>query len=706
MTFLNSIALLALPLVTLPALIHLLAREKARVLRFSTLRFLRELEHSEIRNLRLREMALLVLRTLAILGLILMASRPAIVPRATPAGGIGSKTAALVILDDSFSTALWTGHGTVYDQGCQVVRQIAGTMSPDDAGVVVLARGVPFPAHQYRLSDAMSKASSLPWEEKRPLPVGNDPAEAFRLAAEWSRFYSTYGRELYWISDFVGPYAFADSSLLGPLRQVRTYLVPIQRPKVTNLSLTGLRLGSQIVQMGTSVPVLVHVVNTGDLPVRERLVQLFWEGEPVAQGTVSLAPGESTELLLRAVPRRSGWQHGSVVLEDDALEADNRLWFTVEVPDRIRVLVVSSAAEREAVVYALNPPGTEPGLYEVVRRAPGEVLSQDVRLSGGVILVDMGGLSPHLTEELVAWVRAGGCLIVFPGPNASPRDLTQTILSPLGLPPVVGTFGKAGSVAPAATVTWMDRDHPVFEGVFEEKEPSVSLPVAYFGLRLLGEEGLSVILRCSNGLPFLCERTVGLGKVFLFTSGLSPDWSDLARKGLFVALLQRLPVYTKLLSRTPRLFQTVGEAIEIVDERLPVGAPYELERPDGTRVRLAPQAVAGGTRLRYEETDVCGIYTISTDGQIRYLMAVNPDPREADLRPVDVDRLAKALGAEVLDARGDLPKAIALRRRGRELWPWLAASVLALLCAELIIGRTTAQQVTGKEAKQRTPSRV
>jgi hypothetical protein len=695
-TFLNSAALLALPLGALPILIHFLARERARVLPFSTVRFLRELEHSEIRRLRLREILLLVIRTLVVVGLVLLAARPAIAPKGVPARGMGSRAAVFVVLDDSYSMDLWMEEGSVYDRASKVVEEISATMGPADAGQVLFPRGPHFACRQLPLA-AVDRRDSAAWKEVRPLPVGNDLEEPLRLARQWVQAHSTGRNEVYVVSDFVGSLSLPDSAASEIARLGRMFLVPVRRTRVANLSLLSVGLESQIVQPRLPLSIVARVANTGDVPVQERLVQLFWNGEPAAQSTLSLAPGEACQVVLRVVPRSSGWQRGVVVLEDDALDEDNRLWFAFEIPDRIRVLLIASSPEREILSYALCPPGLEVPVYEVIARGPGAVTPEDVRSAETLVLANVGELGERVADEIVERVREGGCLVVVPGPDVSPRELSLRLLERLGLPPVSGTFGRPGSVTPATFVSWMDRSHPLFAGVFEAEAPPVSLPIVYAGLRLASEVGLSVILRCADGLPFLCEKAAGQGKVFLFTTGLDPEWSDLARKGIFVALLQRIPVYARQRADGGRLFQLVGEPIEVVDGRLPLGGVHEVERPDGTRVRLVPEASAGGTRVVYGETDLPGIYTMLVDGRPYRLVAVNPDPKEADLRPVDVAALASSVGATVLGPGPELRRNIALFRRGKELWPWLAGTVLALLFAELVISKT----VPEKEVKQR-----
>src|SRR5438874_8644254 len=99
-SFLNPGFLGALPLASIPILIHFLSRRRLPEVRFPTIMFLRALEPREIRRLRLRELLLLLLRTLALIFLIGAFARPSVEPR-----GAATRAAAAVavILDDSES---------------------------------------------------------------------------------------------------------------------------------------------------------------------------------------------------------------------------------------------------------------------------------------------------------------------------------------------------------------------------------------------------------------------------------------------------------------------------------------------------------------------------------------------------------------------------------------------------------------------------
>jgi hypothetical protein len=102
LSFLNPAFLWALPVASIPILLHLLSRRRLPEVPFPTTSFLHALEPREIRRIRLREILLLVLRTLALLLLVLAFARPA----RTPSKSVANAAAAGgVLTDDSESMA-------------------------------------------------------------------------------------------------------------------------------------------------------------------------------------------------------------------------------------------------------------------------------------------------------------------------------------------------------------------------------------------------------------------------------------------------------------------------------------------------------------------------------------------------------------------------------------------------------------------------
>ncbi|MEK9138612.1 MAG: BatA domain-containing protein, partial [Bacteroidota bacterium] len=105
MTFLNPFLLVGLAAAAIPIIIHLLNLRKLKTVEFSSLRFLKELQKTKMRRVKIRQILLLILRTLLIIIVVLAFARPAL---RGSVGTIGAhaRSTIVILLDDSPSMSV------------------------------------------------------------------------------------------------------------------------------------------------------------------------------------------------------------------------------------------------------------------------------------------------------------------------------------------------------------------------------------------------------------------------------------------------------------------------------------------------------------------------------------------------------------------------------------------------------------------------
>ena len=132
MTFLNPLALLGLLAAAVPILLHLFNLRKLRTIEFSTLTFLKELEKTKIRRLKLRQILLMILRTLLVLLIVLAFSRPTL--KGSLAGTVGShaRTSAVLLIDDSFSMTTEDERGELLRQARLAAKELTQLFAEGD----------------------------------------------------------------------------------------------------------------------------------------------------------------------------------------------------------------------------------------------------------------------------------------------------------------------------------------------------------------------------------------------------------------------------------------------------------------------------------------------------------------------------------------------------------------------------------------------
>ena len=136
MNFLSPAFLVALPLVSIPVIIHLLSKRQQKKISWGAMRFLMQAITRKRRLWRLIDLLLLLLRTAAFLFFIFALARP-LLPAAWLGGGIPREI--ILVLDQSMSMTRKSGSSTVFDLQLQKADEVLNDLNGSDSVRVLLA---------------------------------------------------------------------------------------------------------------------------------------------------------------------------------------------------------------------------------------------------------------------------------------------------------------------------------------------------------------------------------------------------------------------------------------------------------------------------------------------------------------------------------------------------------------------------------------
>lgn len=695
MTFLNTTILLGLIAGAIPILIHLITRQKAKTVFFSTLRFLNELKTQQIRRLKIRQILLLILRTLIILLLVLAFARPTLKGRLSKGIHATAKTTAVLILDNSLSMGIETGGRTAFEVAKQRAQELEDSFSVgDEIYGLYASTGTPpiFDGAKYDF-----KTVSKTIQKAKAGQSGTDLVAALAKAKELLQQSSNINKEIYVISDLQQSGFRTIKNLVLPLLQeqgIKIFTIPIQARQVSNLAITNVKPANQIIEKGKVLELEAIIKNFGDKSERNKLVQIFINDKRAGQATISVDPGNSQPTKFRVVPQTTGLTTGSVLLEDDDLFSDNRRYFSFFVPEQTNVLVIGpSDSDVRFLQLALNPELNSASTIKVDYLAPNRIEFSTLKNYQVVILSNIPQIEGSLLSALVDHVQAGCGVIVFLGNEVELRSYNENLSQRLSLPLFTGTFGTLGARDSYLTLGKIDFSHPIFSGVFEDQNQQLESPQFYFVAKMKIKPQQNAIIEFSNGDPFLVEADFGQGKVLLFTSAIDPNWSDLYLKGLFVPLMNRSVMYMS--GNASKSNQSV-----LVDQELTAdvaGAKnivnFQIETPDGKLTKIIPQIGDGYYRINFKATDRAGIYSLYAEDRLQTKWAVNPDPDESDVTPMDSAELERIIGAGNLvsiQPEQSLANVVSTSRYGRELWKYFIGVALLFLIFEMLLARESA----------------
>jgi len=684
--FLNSTILFAAAAALIPLIIHLFSRRRVKVVEFSSLRHLKQMQKRQLKRLKIRQWLLLLLRMLVILAVVLAFARPT-----SKQGEIGSHAAvsAVVLFDNSASMNRYVADGNLFEITRKRTMQLLETFSQSDEVCLI-----PLDRSDNNGRSSLTTAGAA-IEKLERLSVGagiSDMTAGLEEAIELLGNAINLNQEIYIVTDRQRS-SLPEENLLTE-SDIPLYIVELPLLEIENLGVVTLDFGGQLIQPGHDFDLVATVRNYGSQEATDRIASLYLNGRRVAQSDFSMpAAGETTVRFTRSVSR-TGFHSGRVELSDDEFPGDNRHYFSFRIPEQSNLLIIDGDPSSQLLKLALAPPNSTRPLWSVKTATVDQLTGVDFNSYDVVLMVGTPQLREAYTDRLKAFVQREGSLLLTYGRDTDIDYFNQTWSEVSGVrydSPVKQNFSRAGFY----TLKTVDLDHPVFS-VFdfpEGKPPEIkfyTIPRA----SVLGDA--RELVSFTGDHTALVESEWGDGKVLTFVGPMSPEYTDLASVGFFVPFASRLAEYLASDLSVLDLRLYAGEGITRgLSSIAQLTEPLELVSPDSTVPAIPQEDEQDVTAVRIRPLNEAGVYHLKYRGRELDRFAVNIKPSECDLASADLDQFALSLGSEeyrLLETNQDLQEVISGFRIGKELWQlflWIAVVILVL---EMLLGRAPATE--------------
>ena len=682
MGFVAPFILAGLAALAIPVAIHLIQRERKRVVEFPSLMFLQRIPYQSVRRRRIRDWALLVMR-LAALALIVMAfARPFFKRDSLAAATQQGAREAVILVDISYSME----YGDRWSRARSEARSAIGALGAGDrASLVFFSSGaevaVRSSGDRGRLDAGLASASTGPGSTRF--------APALKVAASLLAESALPRREIILISDFQRRGWEQTPGRDDVKLPERTVLTPVNvaSGEASNLSVTPVSLQRSRFENHDRVAVTAGLVNHSGKAATNVPLTLEIDGQTVQSLPANAAPGGSTSVTFAPVTVASRNMRGTIRLPDDGLKRDNVFHFVLSPSEPVRVFVIGRAgAERQSLYLSRALAIGEAPRVELATRTPTGFADVDARQASVVILNDVQ-VPDELADRLARFVRQGGGLLIATGPQATwPARLADVV------PALPGDLVDR-TVTPPSRLGALEYSHPVFE-LFRAPRSGDFSAARFYGYRATGQSTGQVLARFDDGVPALLERKTGAGRVLMWTSSLDLDWNDMPVKPVFLPFVHTLTKYLADYAEAPASL-TVGQVIPA--PRPGAGRPVANGR--GGTIAVAPS----GARVSVETEDGAleleeqGFYDVRTQGagaDSATALASNVDLVESDLSPLDPREFAAAVAGrapgEVAGLDGPRPSDEA-QAQAQRLWWYLLVAGGLLLAGETLLSNRLSQ---------------
>ena len=698
-SFLNPVLLWGALAAAVPLLLHFWRRRLARDVRFSDLRFLREVQARRARTAGIKRYLLLLLRMLII---VLMAGLLA-GPRLSGLSSGGGRVSLLLLVDGSASMQTREGESSRFEIAIAEAAAMGGGLTPAGEVQILRVGSDAQPLFADWLPSNLLPEADL--SEVRPDDTALDPVGALAAAAEWVDRARYRARDVVLIGDFQP--TDPDTAAL------RRAVADLGRAGVRRLMLRP--VGSSFVNGGVlDVDLPLRVLVPGERAVVSATVQpgheaqeyhMELDGRRVAQAVATVPPGEAQRLLFPLVAPDPGLHTGRIMTTSDRMAVDDEVPFVLEIPERIDVLIVHGEDQDRLgrgswryLAGALSPDGS--GLFAVRDLPVDELFDNDLYEADLVFCVDPGRFGSARLDALVQWLRWGGRCVFLAGDPRMTGYLGETLLPAIGggRGAAFRSHGASGEqglrLLPGGRDLLAGFPDPAIETLTDSRWRRYHVP---------DPGGMTVLIEFTGGEPALMEADIGAGRLMLLPFNLSSDATDLAGNPMSVPFWRRLAVH--LLGGGDRT-GPVLEAGDALTLRIsPASADEGLDnahslrhagrgrglsngtstRPISLRWRGMTPVLDGGTAMHG------GVYAFLSGGDTLGLRAVSSPASESPGAAGSTNRYAEQLESAGLAGITDLasidPAGLGGLLAGRDLRILLAVVIIGLLVLETWISR-------------------
>lgn len=704
MTFLNPLLLWGLAAVSIPILIHIFNLKRTKKIEFSTLMFLKEIQQSKYRKIKLKQLLILLSRIAFIIFLVMMFAKP------YETGFLGapafkSKSSVLIILDDSFSMQTRDNNGNDLENGKKKINMLLDALGPNNEIFFTTISGMNKPSASIPFENINSINDTIALIKTSA--VTRDLNEVMYFAEDILNSSSNTLREVYLVTDgqtsFLKNYA-AILQVFKDDENLNFSVILTGTRNANNISIDTINTVSKIFEKNRPVKIKAVLNNHNNFNSVSKSVILTL-GSYKEEKVLDIPANSLAEAEFILKPEQTGYISGSIELvqndiSDDEISADNRQYFTFYVPEKVNVLIASSAPyDAEYIKLVLNTskeisPGSDASTFFNIKEVnSSDISNEDFNSHNSIIFINKQRFSSDEATKVKNYVESGGGVLLYPGNLSEIDNYNNELMKIMDLPYITGRF----SLTEAVKFDKVDLDHPVFEGIFksdpDKKNFSIESPAVLNGITPGGGKNAQNIVTLTNGMNFMAEYSIAKGKLIMFASPPDMNSSDFPAKNLFSPVTIRSVLYTASINGIKPAVTGRDHFVDLYKTTLIY---------DSINV-VSSKGINSGKFVLNENTELVNIgslllnsdnYSIMKAGKNIMTVPVNYSKQESVTGRMEIHDISSlfndgyGLKANVVASQELLVAAIVDTRNGRDLWVYFLLVAVIFLIIEYLLSRS------------------
>lgn len=670
----------ALLAISIPVIIHLFNFRRYKKVYFSNVKFLKELQHESKSKSRLKEILILIARCLAIACLVLAFCQP-LIPEKSGAPVNPGSSAVSIYIDNSFSMDNVQKQGPLLDIAKLKAKEIVKALGNGDKFQLLTNDFEGKHQRFYSKEDVISKI-----EEIKISPSVKNLSDVLKRQTDFLNGSTLPNKKIYILSD--AQKSTFDLEKVKPDTLVKTTLVPLSANVVNNVYVDTCWFETPLQQKGFIQKLHAVIVNKGSNAVNAGSAKLILNKQQLAIASFSVDPQAKKEVLFSFECKQSGFNYGSVKIEDYPVTFDDELFFAFNSQINISVNVISGKDLRENNPFEALFKGDS--LFTSRFFNEQSVDYSSFKTSDVIILNQLTSVSSGLQSELVKFVGRGGSLVIVPAQN-SDLNSYSVFLSSLQLP----VFSLADTAA--VKTDRIETVNKFYTGVFEKMEDRLNLPLVnrHYKLVKSSRSNFENLLTLQNLDALLGTARLGSGQLYLFTAPLNQSSTNFSKHALFVPTIYRI-CFSSL--KPAALFYQVNSnnVLSLKNQAGAADQPPHI-RELSSKTDIIPEIHAvDNTLLLYTRSQVSqpGFYEVEQNKQPLLPLAFNHSRKESDLISYTPEEVVKIVSEKsfknfrvIEDTQSDIAAQVMEQAQGKKLWKLFIILGLTFLLTEILLLR-------------------
>jgi len=670
-TFLNSIILSALIAALIPLLIHLFNKQKTKKIKFSSLRFLKKLEKRRLKKVKIYQILLIIIRTLLIIFLILAFARPTFSGAWSILQEPSTNTTAVVILDDGLSMQHYDSKGNRFNRALIKINHVLGSFQPDDRILILKTSN-----SEIDLSDTLE----IQLQECSYL-IGDLNAGLLKAAKHFKEN-QNINNELHIISDLhqltTQLEEFAEKN-----QDIKIYLEEINAPETSNISIERIDFENTLFEINKPLNAKLYLRNHSSTETINVNTHLYINDKRMAQNNSVVAPDAQKIVPLTFIPKIAGWNIGYIEINDDDLLADNKYYFSIQIPEKAKILFVDSnpSPYLSSAIATINKSAN----LEIVSVKYNSIARQSFSEYDVIFLSNLPDIPDAIVSRLKSYVKSGKGIILIPGDKTVPSFFNSSMSSLFGNLKIVN-LNKTENNAGYFTLKSIQQNNPILSELFRKENPEIALPKFKKYFRITNIGNYQSLLHMNSGDPFLMYSDKNDLNSFVMTSYFDDSWTDLQFKGIFIPMLLKMMKFAAFKMDINKNQVVLGKESVVTTKRDNTNHSYELVSSKNERIRIAPTFSGSNVIFNLQEFVVPGNNKIQQGSEILSVISANVEASKLGTKLLNLDELIDDNdNIELINEEENLIEKVQEARFGEEIWKYVVALALLVLLIEGLV---------------------